>query len=110
MMKVWRRRSYYKLRDKRYNLGLRSDGLPRLTDRMPCTADERRRRLRKSQKARRQRFIAKRHAQGLSARGKPLKAPPQKTELQKLFDEVQPRDRVVTFDDIQSARNYITYA
>jgi hypothetical protein len=87
MMKVWRLRWWRKQRDKFYNLGLRSDGKARLTNRAPVTASERLRRLRLSRKIRRDRFIAKRHAAGLSARGNPLREKLM-TPLEKLFAEI----------------------
>ena len=69
MMKIWRRRWRIKQRNQFYNLGLRSDGRPRLTDRRPMTQCERRRHQRLMRKIRYQRFASRRKAAGLTVRG-----------------------------------------
>lgn len=89
-MRIWRLRWWRRQRDKFYNLGLRSDGRVRLTWRGPVTSKERLRRLRISQKARRQRFIARRHASGLSARGNRLRIKPDnRTPMEKFYQEIK---------------------
>jgi hypothetical protein len=69
LSRIYSMRWWRKQRDLNYNLGLRSDGRPRLTDRRPMSPTEGRRHKKKIRKAIYRRFADRRHAMGLTVRG-----------------------------------------
>lgn len=112
MMRRHRLRWWRKQRDKLYNVGLRSDGKPRLTDRRPMTRFE----FGRHRKKQRRRYYLKRRERlqklGLNARGKSRIGqgcrtdlnyrrvrPKIKSPFEQIRRELEPKYRTLSVDD-----------